>query len=106
MSRITISRADNVIYIDGVPEPVDCSQLPSYLRVIQWDGEAGEIEWVPDVNGKVLPNTKFNDITPYMALVNEHYNAKDKRKKEQEDERKRLKDNVSSEGDDVSSDGL
>jgi hypothetical protein len=73
--RVTVIRADNVVYIDGVAEhDVDCSDLPDYFHALQWYGDAdppyGEIEYATDASGRKLPNTRFHDVGAYQFLVN------------------------------------
>lgn len=77
MSHYTIVKADNLVYVDQEPKPVDCSSLPSYFHAIQWSGDAnppwGEIEYEADDQGKKLPNTRFSDFTPYQQYVDAWY---------------------------------
>lgn len=70
-SQVTIVRPDNTVIVDGKPHWVDCSSLPAYVRVVQWDGEAGKghIEFVQDPHGKFMPNTAITDFAPYTSLT-------------------------------------
>ena len=67
--KVTIVQNDNVVYVDGVAYPVDCSSLPTYFRAIQWNGVSGEIEFDVDAKGRQLPNLKITDFSPYQYLV-------------------------------------
>ncbi len=69
--KATILRATNHVVVDGVPADIDCSHLPSYVSVVQWDGETkdGWIEFVQDGKGAFLPNMKIADLGPYRFLL-------------------------------------
>jgi hypothetical protein len=69
--RVTINRVDGHVLVGGQPRDVDCSSLPAYVGVIQWDGgaAAGCIEFVNDGYGVFLPNTKIVDFAPYAYLI-------------------------------------
>jgi hypothetical protein len=72
MAKVSIVRADNLVYVNGEAQTVDCSHLPSYFHAIQWYGDAktpyGEIEFAEDAEGKRMPNTRFSDFAPYAYL--------------------------------------
>jgi len=61
--KLTILKNDNLIGIDGVFLPVDCSSLEEGLRVVQFDNESGHEEWID------LPNLQIESITPYQSLI-------------------------------------
>lgn len=69
--RVTINRTDNLVYVDGVPKPVDCSGLPNNITAIQWNSEAsvGHIEYEDLPNGGKPRNTMINDFVQYQAYV-------------------------------------
>jgi hypothetical protein len=75
--KLSILCPDNMVIVDGVALAVDCSHLPSYMRVIQWDGESGWIEFEKDARGQFVPNTKIVDIVPYQFLIDGWKAAKD-----------------------------
>jgi hypothetical protein len=67
--RLTVIPGDNTVIIDGQGAQVDCSDLPSYVRAIQWDGEKGWIEHHPDANGRQHANVETVSVAPYLYLV-------------------------------------
>jgi len=73
MKTATISRTDNVVYIDGVAVPVDCSDIDPAVHVIQWNEEAqrGAIEFVDDDpnDGFKEPNQPIDDISAWRSYI-------------------------------------
>jgi hypothetical protein len=67
--RLTIVREDNAVLVDGEAYEVDCSPLPSYVRVVQWTGSEGWLELAPDGNGVQPSNLPISTITPYAWAV-------------------------------------
>lgn len=67
--RVTISREDNTVIVNGTPLSVDCSDLSHIIRVVQWDGAIGWIEFVQAFDGGFIPNIKIIDFKPYDYLV-------------------------------------
>jgi hypothetical protein len=67
--RLTVIPGDNTVIIDGQGAQVDCSDLPSYVRAIQWDGAKGWIEHHPDANGRQHANVEIVSVAPYLYLV-------------------------------------
>jgi hypothetical protein len=65
-----------MVVVDGVGHWVDCTSLPGYVRVIQWRGDEGEIEFMQDHKRAFLPNVKFTDFAPYNYLVEKWEEAK------------------------------
>jgi hypothetical protein len=64
--RIVISKPDNLVGIDEVFEPVFLTKLPEDIRIIQWYGDKGHIEYF---------NTTVEDITdftPFDYLITAH----------------------------------
>ena len=59
--RLTIIRADNVVLVDGRALHVDLTLLPANLHAVQWDGDAGHIE--------------YNDGTPNTQVSQAEYDA-------------------------------
>lgn len=57
--RLTIIPNDNMVIIDGVGAIVDLSHLPATVHAIQWDGSAGEVEYVKPANRRI---TSLDDI--------------------------------------------
>ena len=75
--RLTIIRADNTVYIGGVPKAVDCSSLPADLHAVQWYGEQN-IGWTEPkrVPGQpVAENTNISSIEPYQSLIDAWNNS-------------------------------
>lgn len=57
MKLTLVKGSDNCLYIDGVGYVIDTSSVPEDIHAIQWDGESGWIEYVPDaVTGIKPPN--------------------------------------------------
>jgi hypothetical protein len=65
--RLTIIKADNSVYIDGLALPIDCSDLPEGVEVVQWDGDRGHIEH-PLHPPRM--ETVIDDITPFAEWIN------------------------------------
>lgn len=70
--RLTIIKSDNVVGVDGLFVPVDCSGLPEHFHALQWEGSdagysgEGEVEW----SGKPKPpNTQITDLGEYYSYV-------------------------------------
>lgn len=61
--KVSIHAADSTVYVDGQPMKVDCSELPSWLHAIQWDGNKGQLE----IQGH--PNVDISSIDPFYYLV-------------------------------------
>jgi len=74
--RFSVIRDNNIVYVDGLALPIDCSSLPTYVHAIQWYGDKGEIEFSEDADGRRLPNLKIVDISPYQYLIDAHAQAK------------------------------
>lgn len=66
--RVTIVRSDNTVIVEGRPAQVDCSDLSAVIRVVQWDGAVGWVEFEP-FSGAFVPNMKIVDFAPYKYLV-------------------------------------
>jgi hypothetical protein len=69
--RVTINRVDNQVVVGGMARPIDCSHLPSYVSLVQWDDGAvsGWIEFINDGRGAFMPNCKIVDLAPYRPLI-------------------------------------
>lgn len=69
--RVTISQDDSSITVDGVTHAVDCSELPTFVRVIQWDDDRGRghIELDPDERGVRMGNLPIPSLEPFQFLV-------------------------------------
>jgi hypothetical protein len=66
--RLTIIKGDHKVYVDGLPLPVDCSDLPANFHALQWYDTWGDVEIV-DANGHNAANIKITDLTPYQAHI-------------------------------------
>lgn len=67
--RLTIIKADHMVYVDGVPLPVECSDLPEDFHALQWDGSDGWIEFVQGASGPAKLNEAISDIAPYQPYI-------------------------------------
>lgn len=45
MNRVTIIREDNVVSVDGVFRPVNLGDMDPGIHAVQWDGQAGWVEY-------------------------------------------------------------
>jgi hypothetical protein len=63
--RLTIIKDDGVVGIDGVFKTIDLSSLSPGIRVVQWDGTSGHLEFYSDVS----PNLPINSIDAYQVYV-------------------------------------
>ena len=64
--RVSINTRDNQVFADGKMHGADCSELLSKgITAVQWDGSAGEIEFV----GHAKPNENIEDFSPYQKYV-------------------------------------
>lgn len=66
--HVTIVRADNIVIVDGVSATVDCSGLSAHVHAVHWADTEGWIEFAPDADGRLGPNTKIVDFSPYKFL--------------------------------------
>ncbi|EGY24603.1 hypothetical protein DA2_3219 [Desulfovibrio sp. A2] len=62
--RLTIIRDDNVVIVDGRALAVDLAGLPDNLHAVQWDGQAGHVEF-----NDGTPNEKLEDISAWQSVV-------------------------------------
>jgi hypothetical protein len=67
--RVTIIKADDMVYVDGLALSVDCSMLPDGFHALQWYDSWGEIE--TNVGGQHA-NQKIDDLSPYQFLIDAH----------------------------------
>lgn len=66
--KTSIVRGDNAVTIDGQSYYVDCTDLPSYIHAITWEGDSGQIEFNADNAGVRHGNLKIIDFKPYEYL--------------------------------------
>ena len=85
--RLTIVRPDNVVLVDGKGLNMDLSRFRSLrdVRVVQWDGEKGHLEF----NGR--PNEPIESMVPYQEVV-DAFKLKLKEKEDAERDAKASKD--------------
>ena len=73
MKTLSIIAKDNVVVIDGIGKPVDCSALDPIIHAIQWNDEKqkGHIEFVDEDpnDGQRDPNENIDSIEPYQFLI-------------------------------------
>ncbi len=72
--RVTIIKDDNTVLIDGVPQTVDCSDLPAGFHALQWDGSSGEVEYsavrCDHCGARTKKANEFvRDVAPYQKYV-------------------------------------
>lgn len=63
--RVTIIRDDGVVGVDGVFRNVDVSAMPEGVRVMQWDGAKGHVEFY-DYN---VPNEAIDTIEAIQSFI-------------------------------------
>lgn len=97
MPIITIIPAENAVYIDRDPVPIDCSDLVDEaqpeLRVhaVQWNGKVGWIEYENDPfdNKNFVPNRDITDIEQFQKYVDQWPAAKAEMERKAEEERQK-----------------
>ena len=72
--RVTIIKDDNTVNVDGVRHDVDCGALPADFHALQWDGDAGEIEYrmtrCDHCSARSKKSNEFiRDLSPYQTYV-------------------------------------
>jgi hypothetical protein len=65
--RVTINRVDGLVGIEGMFKALDLSSLPSNLRVVQWNGSSGHVEWTDQNNTTI---SSFADYQQYIDAYN------------------------------------
>lgn len=84
--HVTIIRRDARVYVAGKSRIMQQAntELPSYVRAVQWYGEAsppyGEVEFELDESGRQFPNVKFTDFTPIKFLFDDYVIEEEKEK--------------------------
>lgn len=61
--RVTVIRDDGVVGVDGVFRNVDLSGMLEGVRVMQWDGEAGHVEY------DWWPNERIETIAAIQSFI-------------------------------------
>lgn len=61
--RVTIVRDDGVVGVNGVFRKVDISGLPPGVRALQWDGNAGHLEYDD------ATNVPISNISPFQKFI-------------------------------------
>jgi len=61
--RVTIIRDDGIVGIDGTFRAVDLSGLDENVRAVQWDGDAGHVEYDHSAN------TSLDNMNAYQAFI-------------------------------------
>jgi hypothetical protein len=92
--RVSIIVPDNIVYVDGVPAPVDCSDLSVDTHAVQWYDDFGEVEYNNELDEETMtvyrePNLVLTDFEPYRPYVEEwlishNREVEERRKKEEE----------------------
>ena len=69
--KVSIHKTDGKVYVDGVGLEVDTSDLPTYVKVVQWDSDLGKghIEFVQDNSGKFVLNQSISDFSQFQHAV-------------------------------------
>lgn len=65
--RVTINKVDGLVGIDGMFKALDLSSLPSDLRVVQWNGSSGHVEWANQANTEI---SSLSDYQQYIDAYN------------------------------------
>lgn len=63
--RVTVIKDDNIIGVDGEFRPVTVTGMPEGVRVIQWDGEKGEMEYYDNAT----PNSRIDTIDAIQSFI-------------------------------------
>lgn len=88
--RVTIIKDGGAVMVDGEHYAVDCSSLPADFHALQWDGNRGEVEYVPHMFANDAsrwhkkPNDVIFDLAPYQQYVDAWQHAKDEVQKARE----------------------
>lgn len=61
--------------IDGIHQRVDCSDLPENFHALQWNNDAGEVEWKGNPRP---PNTTIQDLDDYQVYIDRWYAEKER----------------------------
>jgi hypothetical protein len=69
--RVTISKTNNIVAVDGEFLEVCLDALGANLSVVHWDGTKGHEEWTNK------DNTEITSITPYQSVIDAWLSAKD-----------------------------
>jgi hypothetical protein len=69
ITTVTIMRPDDMVYVNGVAKPVDCSKLDPTIGTIQWRGVYGWIEYLNAGGAVFVPNETITDFKPYEEYV-------------------------------------
>lgn len=72
--RVTIVTDDDMVLVNGVPCPVDCSALRNSVHAVQWYDTYGEEEYYTTFDPETklygrAPNATITDFTPYQIYV-------------------------------------
>jgi hypothetical protein len=67
--KLTVIRQDAIAIVDGVAASIDTSDLPAFIRVIQWDGRAGWVELAADAAGVQAGNQPLAALGEYERFV-------------------------------------
>ena len=73
MKTFTVIPSDNIVTIDNVAKPVDCSAVDPTIHAIQWNEEKqkGHIEFIDEdpYDGVMVPNVAITSIEEYQYLI-------------------------------------
>lgn len=67
--RLSIIIPDNVVVIDGRAEAVDLKNMPAGVRVVQWDGSVGHVEFYNSADTAYQPNIPLHSIDDYQWVI-------------------------------------
>jgi hypothetical protein len=68
MKLTLIKGSDNRLFIDGIGYEIDTSVVPENIHAIQWDGQKGWIEYIPDpVTGIKPPNEAISSLEEFES---------------------------------------
>jgi hypothetical protein len=69
--RVTIVKPDGFVGIDGEFLPVNMDSLEQTLRVVQWDGQKGHVEWTD------RDNTDITSMVDFQPVIDAWHTAKE-----------------------------
>lgn len=67
--QVTVIVDDNTIYVNGFAESCDLSGMNDYIRVLQWYGTWGEIEFRPAEDGSRQANKRITDFKEFQKYI-------------------------------------
>ena len=66
---VTIVVPDNIVSIDGRTLPVDCSAIDGNIRVVQWYGTFGEVEFMNEPGKTFKANGRLDSVGDFQDAI-------------------------------------